>query len=74
MVGDIPNFGQVWFNPQSIANILSLAAVHKVCQITMDTAVEPAFNVHKKDGSIMKFIEYCSGLYFHDTCTSNLPI
>jgi hypothetical protein len=34
----------------------------------MDTAVEPAFNVHKKDGSIMKFIEYRLGLYFYDTC------
>ena len=67
MVGDIPNFGTVWYNPRSIANILSLAAVRKVCRITMDTAVEPAFLVHRRDGSIMKFFEFTSGLCYHDT-------
>ena len=75
LIGDIPNFGTVWYNPSSIANILSLAAVRKVCRITMDTSVAAAFQVHKVDGSLMIFLEYHSGLYFHDTlaphCTSN---
>lgn len=70
-VGDIPNFGQVWYNPSSIANILSLASVRKVCRITMDTAVDASFTVHKKDGSCMVFCEYHSGLYYHDT---SLPV
>ena len=30
LVGDLPNFGVVWFNPQSLANILSLAAMRRV--------------------------------------------
>jgi hypothetical protein len=66
-IGDIPNFGTVWYNPASIANILSLAAVRKVCRVTMDTAIAAAFHVHKVDGSLMTFTEYHSGLYFHDT-------
>jgi hypothetical protein len=70
MLGDIPNFGSVWFNPASIANILSLAAVRKVCRVTMDTAVEAAMFVHKLNGDLMKFEEFHSGLYYHDTAAS----
>jgi hypothetical protein len=29
MIGDFPNLGEVWFNTESIANILSLAEVRK---------------------------------------------
>jgi len=64
-IGDIPNFGTVWYNPASIANILSLAAVHKVCRVTMDTAIAAAFHVHKVDGSLMTFTEYHSGLQIY---------
>ncbi|KAI2513612.1 hypothetical protein MHU86_752 [Fragilaria crotonensis] len=35
MVGDFPNLGEVWYNKASIANILSLAEVRKVCRVTM---------------------------------------
>jgi hypothetical protein len=54
-MGHVKNFGHVWFNPDSLANILSMAEVRKVCRITMDTSVEPAMFVHQRDGSIMKF-------------------
>ena len=57
LVGDIKNFGTVWYNPDSLANIFSLAAVRKLCRITMDTSVEAALCVHRSGGSIMKFIE-----------------
>ena len=34
----------------------------------MDTSIEAAaMHVHRKDGSIMKFAEYKSGLYYFDT-------
>ena len=46
MVGDFPNLGEVWYNRNSIANILSLADVRKVCRVTMDTSAEPALIVH----------------------------
>ena len=29
MVGDLPNFGTVWYNDKSLANILSLSDVRK---------------------------------------------
>jgi len=32
----------------------------------MDTAVEAALCVHGSDGSIMKFVEYDTGLYYHN--------
>jgi hypothetical protein len=70
-VGTLKNFGEVWFNRESLANILSMAAVRKICRITMDTSVEAAMHVHRKDGTIMKFKEYQSGLYYYDTGNSN---
>jgi len=33
----------------------------------MDTLVKPALCMHQKDGTIMKFIEYSSRLYYFDT-------
>lgn len=62
-IGDFPNLGPVWYNQESIANILSLADVHKVCRITMDTANAAEFRVHRLDGSVMVFNEHPSGLY-----------
>ena len=38
LIGDLGNFGSVWFNENSLANILSLAAVRRKCRVTMDTA------------------------------------
>ena len=63
MIGEFPNLGDVWYNRESIANILSLAEVRKVCRVTMDTTTEPAMFVHRLDGSLMKFVEHPSGLY-----------
>jgi hypothetical protein len=70
-IGDFPNLGEVWFNPFSIANILSLADVCKVCRVTMDSYKTPSINVHRKDGSIMLFVEHPSGLYEYDSNVSN---
>ena len=64
--GDSKYFGSVWFNPESLANILSLAQVRKYCRVTMDTEFEPAMVVHLSDGKEIKFIEYKNGLYYHD--------
>ncbi len=32
----------------------------------MDTSKEPAMNVHRKDGSVMSYVEHPSGLYVHN--------
>jgi hypothetical protein len=67
LMGHVKNFGDVWFNPHSLANIPSMAEVRHVCRITMDSAIEPAMTVHRADGSLMKFQEYTTGLYYYDT-------
>jgi hypothetical protein len=69
--GTVKNFGYVWYNADSLANILSMAAVQKTCRITMDTSVEAAMNVHRKDGSMMKFPEYKSELYYYDVANNS---
>jgi hypothetical protein len=70
MVGDIPNFGMVWYNPAFMANILLvLQQVCKVCRVTMDSELELALLVHRRDGSTMKFVEYSNGLYYFDVAT-----
>ena len=69
MVDNFPNLAQVWYNPASIANILSLADVSKVCRVAMDTATttERTVCVRRLDGSVMKFEEHPSGLYVFAT-------
>jgi len=57
MVGDFR------YNCESIANILSLAEVRKVCRVTMDSADKLAMLVHRLDGNVMKYFEHLSGLY-----------
>jgi hypothetical protein len=66
LVGDFPNLGEVWYNAQSIANILSLADVCNVCRVTMDSAADSAMHVHRLDGSLMTFTRHASGLYIYN--------
>ena len=63
LLGDFPNLGPVWYNSESLANILSLSEVSKMlCRVTMDTDTESAMcGIHRLDGSIMKFVEHASG-------------
>ena len=67
MKGNIINFGMVWFNENSLVNIISLAEVPKHCRVTMDTDVEPVIIVHQKSEPKMKFIDFDTGLYYFDT-------
>jgi hypothetical protein len=67
-MGTLKDFGPVWYNPHSIANILSLAQVRLVRRVTLDTAHSPTFHVHRLDGTgTTEFKEHPSGLYLHDT-------
>ena len=66
LIGDFPNLGAVWFNPDSIANILSLSHVRQVCRVTMDTGIDPSMIVHRVDGSQMNFREHPCGLFVFD--------
>jgi len=71
MIRDFPNLGEVWFNKDSITNILSLAEVCKVCCVNMDTNCAPAMHVHKLDGSVMIFREHDSGFYVYNPNITN---
>jgi hypothetical protein len=62
----------VWFNPQSLANILSLSQVAERYRVTLDTLVENAFNVHISEGHTLKFHCGPTGLYYLDTSKLNL--
>jgi hypothetical protein len=73
-IGMFPNLGEVWFNPESIANILSLADVCRVRRVTMDSALHSAICVHRKDGSIMKFEAHPSGLYVFNANSVKDPV
>lgn len=47
--------GASWYNKDSLANVLSLAAVRKIYNVTMNTGdEEAAMIVHKKNGEQMK--------------------
>lgn len=41
---------QVWHNPQSLANVLSLASACRHCRVTFDSHQDNAFVMHTKDG------------------------
>jgi hypothetical protein len=47
LIGDLPGYGEVWYNPQDIANILSLSKVEAQHHITYDSATDDGFVVHK---------------------------
>ena len=63
--GTLPGFGKVWYNPTSLANILSFAKVSDRYRITIDTDQEQAFTVHI-NGFKMKFVRHDLDLYYHD--------
>ena len=69
LVGDVKGYGKVWYNPASLANILSLANVRKRFHITMATGPSdpvPKIIVHKTNGDKMVFFEHEMGLFVHD--------
>jgi Reverse transcriptase (RNA-dependent DNA polymerase) len=72
MVGDLPGFGQVWYNENSLANILSLAEVRKVCRVTMDTSKAAEIIVYKHNGDTVTFSESGKGLYYYDTAATKV--
>jgi hypothetical protein len=49
LIGDFKSLGVVWYNPEAIANILSLAILRKVYRVTMDTSVNSTYqNPHMR--------------------------
>ena len=62
----IPNYGEVWYNPSAITNILSFTKLkYKGNRITYDSNKEDAFAVHTKQGEI-RFNRTDNNLYVMD--------
>ena len=60
-------FGHVWFNESSIANILSFAKVRKSTNFEIEyLSKKNVFVVTTPTGDIMPFIQSPRGLYFYD--------
>ena len=45
------NYGEVWYYPSGIANILSLAKINETFRVTFDSAGGNAFTLWKEDGN-----------------------
>jgi hypothetical protein len=57
MIGDLPGYGTVWYDPKSIANILSLKRVTKKYHVAFDSKSGGSFIVIKLDGSVFEFTQ-----------------
>ena len=66
--GDLAGFGKVYFNPEGIANILSLAVVESQgWRVQYDSFNGGCFVVtNQQTGKVTKFNQMASGLYAHD--------
>ena len=65
--GTLPGYGEVWFYPNGIANILSLHNVLHRFRVTLDTQRGKYFTVHGLGGKDSRFTASESGLFFYDT-------
>ena len=58
-----PGFFDVWYNTNSMLNILSFAEVRKQFRITIYTEKSATMKIHIGNGKIMQFQELEEGLY-----------
>jgi hypothetical protein len=73
LVVDLPGYGTVWYHPEVIANILSLARVKEKCSVTYNSVDGNSFVVTKPDGRTHRFQQSPSGLYYVDARTMTRP-
>ena len=71
LIGDLEGYGEVWYNPKGIANIISLGKASTRHQITMDSTLDNTIFIHKPDGTVRRFECMKSGIYCCDLERSN---
>ena len=64
--GNLKNYGDVWYSPKAITNILCLKNVSKKHRVTYDSKKDDVFVVHKETEKLI-FKPLKNGLYVHDT-------
>ena len=67
LVGDLPGYGPVWFDPRAIANVLSLKLVKEKYHIEYNSDKDDGFVVTKPTGEKFKFVQSGAGLHYLDT-------
>ena len=67
MIGDLPSYGTVWYDPQGIVNVLSLKRVAEKYHVMFNSKEGRLFIVIKLDGTMFEFKQSEEGLYFLDT-------
>ena len=67
LIGDLPGYGPVWFDPRAITNVLSLKLVKEKYRIEYNSSGDEGFVVTKPTGEIFQFIKSASGLHYLDT-------
>ena len=72
LVDDFSGYGTVWYHPDGIANILSLAEVRQQFHVTYDSSKQNEFVVHKLNGSTKRFIQSERGLYYLNTSSKGI--
>ena len=55
----------VWYNADSIVNIMSMSEVAHNRPLAIDTSVENAIWMHQDDRQILKFVECAGGYHTH---------
>ena len=74
MRGILPGYGEVWHDPNGIANILSLAHVKAKYHVTYDSGKGNHFCVTKPDGTTRYFKESSTGLFYLDIDNPDINI
>ena len=67
LIGDLPGYGPVWFDPRAIANVLSLKLVKEKYPIEYNSDKDDGFVVMKPTGEKFKFVQSGAGLQYLDT-------
>lgn len=62
-MGTLKGYGEVWYHPDAIANILSLRNVQDKFRVTYDSETGNRFVVHRPDGTQRVFEPTRNGLY-----------
>jgi len=64
----------VWYHPQALGNVLSLARLEQKCRVVMDTSqYDNAFYVYLSPTHFIKFECVDPGLYAYDASRVDLP-
>jgi hypothetical protein len=68
-MGMLPGYGLVWYDPVSIANIVSLSRVREKYHVLFNSD-NNIFVVTKPDGTVFEFKQSESGLYYYDLASN----